>query len=193
MAQRTSRPSTALTSSAQRAEPARRACRQANAPSWPAGAVPGSESHRPGPPTVTGATCKCGNCRWQEWSSKGAGWWPGGKSHRTDGAGFAQVTGRPASVQRLESGVLLAAPAGASCPIRTHIRRPKWPPLLYSPAVLTVRIVRISLLTSGAKRARTADLLHAISGQAVGDGRSPRHGRSQGPYSIGEVQARWCR
>ena len=41
------------------------------------------------------------------------------------------------------------------------------PPLLYFPAVLPVRFVRISLLTSGAKRARTADLLHAIWRQHV--------------------------
>jgi hypothetical protein len=79
----------------------------------------------------------------------------------------AQVTGRPTPVQRLESTVLPAAPAGTRCPIRTHIRRPRRPPLLYFPAVLAVRTVRISLLTSGAKRARTADLLHAIWRQHV--------------------------
>src|SRR3984957_20974832 len=47
-------------------------------------------------------------------------------------------------------------------PDRIHVRRPGWPPLLYFAAVLAVRTVRISLLTSGAKRARTADLLHAM-------------------------------
>src|ERR1700733_5015956 len=47
-------------------------------------------------------------------------------------------------------------------PDRTHIRRPTPPPLLYFPAVPAVRCVRISLLTCGAKRARTADLLHAM-------------------------------
>jgi hypothetical protein len=52
-------------------------------------------------------------------------------------------------------------------PIRTHVRRPTRPPLLYFAAVLPVRYVRISLLTSGAKRARTADLLHAIWRQHV--------------------------
>ena len=58
-------------------------------------------------------------------------------------------------------------PGRRRCPIRTHIRRPKRPPLLYFAAVLTVRSVRISLLTSGTKRARTADLLHAIWRQHV--------------------------
>jgi hypothetical protein len=64
-------------------------------------------------------------------------------------------------------GVLPAAPADGRCPIRTHIRRPTRPPLLYFAAVLTVRHVRIRLLTCGAKRARTADLLHAICRQHV--------------------------
>jgi hypothetical protein len=41
------------------------------------------------------------------------------------------------------------------------------PALLYFRAVSAVRSIRISLLTSGAKRARTADLLHAIWRQHV--------------------------
>jgi hypothetical protein len=88
------------------------------------------------------------------------------QSHWTDEAGFAQVTGWRTPVQRLETAVV-PAPAGGICPIRTHIRRPTRPPLLYFPAVLAVRCVRISLLTCGAKRARTADLLHAIWRQHV--------------------------
>jgi hypothetical protein len=80
---------------------------------------------------------------------------------------FAQVTGRPTPVQRLESAVLPAASSRGRCPIRTHVRRPTRPPLLYFPAVLPVRFVRIRLLTCGAKRARTADLLHAIWRQHV--------------------------
>ena len=81
--------------------------------------------------------------------------------------GFAQVTDWRTPVQRPESAAVPAAPAGGICPIRTHIRRPRRPPLLYFPAVLAVRVVRISILTSGAKRARTADLLHAIWRQHV--------------------------
>ena len=64
-------------------------------------------------------------------------------------------------------------PGGGRLPIRTYVRRPTRPPLLYFPAVLdfpavlAVRVFRISFLTSGAKRARTADLLHAIPGDFV--------------------------
>jgi hypothetical protein len=75
---------------------------------------------------------------------------------------FAQVRGWPSPIQRLPSGALPAARTGARRPTRTHVRRPKRPPLLYFPAVLAVRVVRISFLTCGAKRARTADLLRAI-------------------------------
>jgi hypothetical protein len=59
--------------------------------------------------------------------------------------------------------------AGGKMPIRIHVRRPERPPLLYFAAVLPVRFVRISLLTCGAKRARTADLLHAMNHQQVTD------------------------
>ena len=51
---------------------------------------------------------------------------------------------------------------------------PAGPPLLYFAAVLPVRPVRIWLLTSGAKRARTADLLHAIWRQHVHPRPSPQ-------------------
>src|SRR5882757_2069411 len=80
---------------------------------------------------------------------------------------FAQVTGWPTPVQRLEPAVLPAASPEEDAPIRTQVRRPTRPPLLYFPAVLPVRVFRISLLTCGAKRARTADLLHAIWRQHV--------------------------
>ena len=112
-------------------------------------------------------TCKCGNSRWQEWPSREP---VGDNPAKVTGPMrrvLAQVTGWPTSVQRLEPAAMPAAPASARCPIRTHIRRPTRPPLLYFAAVLPVRVVRISLLTSGAKRARTADLLHAIWRQHV--------------------------
>ena len=47
-------------------------------------------------------------------------------------------------------GILVSCQLG-NLPDRTHVRRPA-PPLLYFPAVLAIRSVRISLLTSGAKR-----------------------------------------
>ena len=80
---------------------------------------------------------------------------------------FAEVTGWPAPVQRLAADVGPAAPQPGKKPIRTHVRRPIRPPLLYLAAVPPVRFVRIRPLTSGAKRARTADLLHAICRQHV--------------------------
>jgi hypothetical protein len=58
-------------------------------------------------------------------------------------------------------------PGGGRLPIRTYVRRPTRPPLLYFPAVLAVRVFRISFLTSGAKRARTADLLHAMNHSGI--------------------------
>ena len=88
-AQRTSGPSAALTSSAQRAEPARRACRQANAlvlASWRQ--LPGSESHRPD------AQRNRGHLQIRQRSLAGSesfeGRWvvPTGQSHRTDRAGI---------------------------------------------------------------------------------------------------------
>jgi hypothetical protein len=77
-------------------------------------------------------------------------------AHRLGSAGSA-----PGSRRRANS------PQPGKRPIRTHVRRPTRPPLLYFPAVLAVRFVRIRLLSSGAKRARTADLLHAIWRQHV--------------------------
>jgi hypothetical protein len=92
--------------------------------------------------------------RWQEVTGPmSRGICPG---HRLASAGSAPGSRRRASIS-----------SRGTCPIRTHIRRPNWPPLLYFPAVLPVRSVRISLLTCGAKRARTADLLHAIQRQPV--------------------------
>jgi hypothetical protein len=81
--------------------------------------------------------------------------------------GFAQVTGWPAPVQRLEADVGPASPAGEHARSEHTYGGPAGPPLLYFPAVLPVRSVRISLLNCGAKRARTADLLHAIQRQPV--------------------------
>jgi hypothetical protein len=76
---------------------------------------------------------------------------------------FAQVTGWPAPGSQRRA----SSPQPGKYPIRTHVRRPTRPPLLYFAAVPAVRFVRISPLTSGAKRARTADLLHAIWRQHV--------------------------
>jgi hypothetical protein len=67
-----------------------------------------------------------------------------------------------------------SSPAEARCPIRTHVQRPKRPPLLYFPAVLTVRTVRILLLTCGAMGIRTPDLLHAIWRQHIHPRPSPQ-------------------
>jgi hypothetical protein len=102
-------------------------------------------------------------------------WWPTWQRSRDlCGRGSAQVAGWPTPVRCLGSGVLPRALAGERRPIRTCVRRPIGPPLLYFPAVLAVRTVRISLLTSGAKRARTADLLHAIWRQHVHPRPSPQ-------------------
>jgi hypothetical protein len=62
---------------------------------------------------------------------------------------FAQVRGRPSPIQRLPSGALPAARTGARRPTRTHVRRSKRPPLLYFPAVIAVRVIRISLSDLG--------------------------------------------
>jgi hypothetical protein len=100
-------------------------------------------------------------------ASRRAGWGRGGKSHGTDDRAMC-AGDRPTNAGSV-SGIRCPASslARGRCPIRTHVRRPTRPPLLYFPAVLTVRVIRISLLTSGAKRARTADLLHAIWRQHV--------------------------
>ena len=78
------------------------------------------------------------------------------------GRGFAQVTGWPTPIQRLDP-VSCQQPQAAGAPDPNTGTAPTRPPLLYFPAVLAVRTVRIWLLTSGAKRARTADLLHAMN------------------------------
>ena len=85
-----------------------------------------------------------------------------------------------------------SSPDGGRCPIRTHVRRPNGPPLLYFAAVLAVRSVRISLLTSGAKRARTADLLHAIWRQHVHPRPSPQVTILQRPYAATCVRTCCC-
>jgi len=77
-------------------------------------------------------------------------------------------------------------------PIRTHVRRPTRPPLLYFAAVLAVRSVRISLLTSGAKRARTADLLHAIWRQHVHPRPSPQVTVLPRPRTSARVRVSCC-
>ena len=148
---------------ARRAGPARRAPPSANARAWPARSASGSGSGPPGRPVRPRTTCKCGNSHGQECRPPGG---PGGDQvARVTGParpGFAQVTGltmrfsawNPVSCQQprpeedARSEHTYGGPAG--------------PPLLYFAAVLPVRSVRISLLTSGAKRARTADLLHAM-------------------------------
>ena len=146
-------------------EPARRACRQRTRP-WPADAAPGSGSDpKNGQRGLT--TCKCSNSHGQICSSRRARWLPGGKSHGTDDRGIC--AGDRADQPRFSAWnpVSCQQPRPGTCPIRTHVRRSSWPPLLYFPAVLAVRSVRISLPTCGAKRARTADLLHAIWRQHV--------------------------
>jgi hypothetical protein len=141
-AQRNQRASAALTASA------RRAHRQRTRGPSPRARLLGAD--RTGWNAQRGwITCKCGNSRWQEWLDREP---VGDNAAKVTGPMrrvLAQVTGWPTSVQRLEPAAMPAAPAGARCPIRTHIRRPTRLPLLYFPAVLTVRTVRISPLTSG--------------------------------------------
>ena len=92
-------------------------------------------------------TCKCGNSHGQKWPSARAGWVTRRQSHWTDEAGVCPGDRLPNVGSASGIRVLPAAPAGARCPIRTHIRRPKRPPLLCFPAVLAVLVVRISFLT----------------------------------------------
>ena len=158
------RPSAGPTPSARRAEPARRACRQRTRGPAQRGPVPGSRSDR------QRATGLLANAATVTGRNGPPGEPDGDQAARVTGPtrpGFAQVTGWPTPIQRLGPWGLPATPAGGRCPIRTHVRRPNRPPLLYFPAVPAVRFVRITPLTSGAKRARTADLLHAISRQHV--------------------------
>jgi hypothetical protein len=75
---------------------------------------------------------------------------------------------------RLGIGGLASSAGAGRHSIRTHVRRPTGPPLLYFAAVFAVRSVRIMLLTSGAKEIRTPDLLHAIWRQHVHPRPSPQ-------------------
>ena len=138
-------------------DPTRRACRQRTRGPRQQARLPGS---RPGPPRrpaaglLANATTVAGrNSPSGEPGGDAAARVTGPMTRR-----FAQVTGWPTPIQRLEPAVLPAVSPEEDAPIRTHVRRPTRPPLLYFAAVLAVRLVRISLLTSGAKRARTADL-----------------------------------
>jgi hypothetical protein len=74
----------------------------------------------------------------------------GGRVARVTGParrGFAQVTGLPAPVQRLESGVVQAIPAGEHARSEHTYGGPAGPPLRYFAAVPAVRTVRIMPLT----------------------------------------------
>ena len=71
------------------------------------------------------------------------------------------------------TSVSCSQPSSRRCPIRTHVRRPIGPPLLYFAAVLLFDLFEL-FLTSGAKGIRTPDLLHAIRRQHVHPRPSPQ-------------------
>jgi hypothetical protein len=87
---------------------------------------------------------------------------------------FAQVARLKGTRALTRIRGLASSPRPGRYPIRTHVRRPIGPSLLYFAAVLAVRFVRIMLLTSGAKEIRTPDLLHAIWRQHVHPRPSPQ-------------------
>jgi hypothetical protein len=165
-----------------------RTLRRATAP-WGSASAPAAapgrataqrgQAGRPGPPNM-----HTGGRRFRrQLNSRNPGRRPGDhpqKRQQSRGPGRPPVpdSGHPATVarpQRTDSpgdrlrgplrrkacAALPAARIRGRYPIRTYVRRPNRPPLLYFPAALSVRTTRISPLTSGTKQARTADLLHA--------------------------------
>jgi hypothetical protein len=145
-------------------EPARRACRQRTRGPAQRGPVPGSGPDRQ---RATGLLVNAATVTGGKGSPGGPGGDQAARVTGPDETGICPGDRLANAGSAPGSGVLPADPRRRRCPIRTHVRRPKWPPLLYFAAVLAVRFVRIRLLTSGAKRARTADLLHAIWRQHV--------------------------
>jgi hypothetical protein len=154
--------------------------RRARAPSLPsknARPRPADAAPESGPDRQDGqrgwTICKCANSHWQKWLS------PAERLFQQGGSGqAARVTrsrGQGVSPAQRPGSVIpgpgirrpCQQPAGVMSLVGTDAPRLRRWPLLYFAAVLAVRSVRIALLTRGAKRARTADLLHAMGNAAV--------------------------
>jgi hypothetical protein len=118
-------------------------------------------------------------------------WKPGGKSHRPGSAGVCTVHGREAPLRRLGVCRLASSPHHGRCLIRTEVRRPIGPPLLYFAAVFFCSICsNFASDLGGAKGIRTPDLLHAIWRQPVYPRPCVQVTVLLGPYATTSVRVR---